>query len=76
MDLWDEFNEIYESLAGSRPLYRIIKHITTGIPRWRIQILEKGTARIGGDMLLLSIERPTEEECLEAAIEGMKKMIR
>ena len=68
-----EFDEVYERFSGSRPMYKILEHIKSGIPRWRLQIFEKNAARTGGDMLHLCGEMPTEEACLAA---GIKELIR
>ena len=76
MSALSEFDEVYSQLYGSRPLYVSLKHIMTGIPRWRLQVFEEGTAPTGGDMLLLCIERPTEEECLRVGTEELRKLIR
>lgn len=67
----DEFMAVYKQLSGSRLLYMSLKEIETGIPRWRLQVFEKGTAKTAGDMELICVEKPTKEECL---IEGTKKL--
>ena len=68
-----EFEKVYEEFKGSRPMYKSLKCIGTGIPRWRLHILEKGTAPMGGDMELIFVERPTRDECLRSGIEAMRK---
>lgn len=72
----DEFMAVYDAASGSRPLYMSLKQIETGIPRWRLQVFEKDTATIGGDMLLLCVEKPTEEECLREGTEKLRKLFK
>ena len=72
----DEFMAVYDAASGSRPLYKSIEEIKTGIPRWRLQVFEKNTASTGGDMLLLCIEKPTEEECLREGTEKLRKLFK
>lgn len=72
----DEFMRIYEEYKGSRPMNMIVRHIDSGIPRWRLHIFEKGTAPAGGDMEILCIEKPTKEECLGRCAEILKERIR
>ena len=68
----DEFMALYSQLSGSRPLYMSLEHIKTAIPRWRLQVFEKDTAKTAGDMLLLCVEKPTQEECLRKGVEILK----
>ena len=69
-----EFEAEYKRILGSRDVYMYLKEITTGIPRWRLHIFERNAALTGaGDMELLCIERPTEEECLKRATEALKE---
>lgn len=72
----EEFERVYAELSGSRPLYKSLKHITTGIPRWRLHIFERGTAPNGGDMELLCVEKPTKEECLQEGTRKLKERIK
>ena len=72
----DEFMEVYDAASGSRPLYMSLKEIKTGKPRWRIQVLEKSTATIGGDMEIIFAEKPTKEECLREGTRKLKKYLR
>ena len=72
----DEFMRIYEEYKGSRPMYLIVKHIDSGIPRWRIHVFEKGTAPAGGDMELIFAEDPVKEICIHRAIEQIKRRMR
>ena len=73
---FDEFMVVYEELAGSRPMYMSLKEHKEGIPRWRLQVFERGTAKIGGDMLILCIENQTKEGCLIEGENRLKKLIR
>lgn len=75
MNVRDEFEEIYNQLSKSRQIYMSLKEIKTGIPRWRLSILEKGFTPTGGDGELLCIERDTEEECMREGIKKMKKLL-
>lgn len=70
----EEFAEVYSQISGSRPTYMSLEEIKTGILRWRLQVFEKNTATIGGDMLLLCIEKPTKEECLREGIRKLKNI--
>lgn len=72
----DEFREAYGELAGSRLLYMSMNELKEGIPRWRLQVFEHGTAPQGGDILLLCLEKPTKEECLREGTEKLKELIR
>lgn len=75
MSAKSEFDEIYSQLSGSRPLYMSLEELKTGIPRWRLQVFEKDAAKTIGDMLLLFVEKPTQEECLRIGIEKLKNML-
>lgn len=58
-----EFDEEYKRFSNGRDMYMSLKEITTGIPRWRLHIFERNAAKTGaGDMEILCVERPTEEE--------------
>ena len=74
MNAKNEFEEIYEQISGSRSIYMSLKEIKTGIPRWRLSILEKGFAPTGGDGELLCIEESTEEKCLREGTRKLKKL--
>ena len=74
MSVREEFEKIYNQLSGSRNIYMSLKEIKTGIPRWRLSILERGFAPIG-DGELLCIERFTEEECLREGTSRLKKIL-
>lgn len=76
MKVLDEFEELYSQIAGRRCLHKSLKEIKTGIPRWRLHILEKGTAPNGGDMEILCIEKPTQEECLQEGARKLKERIK
>lgn len=69
----EEFEELYSQLSGSRPLYKSLKQITSGIPRWRLHVFEKGTAPTGGDREILCIERPIQEECLKEGMQPLRR---
>lgn len=71
----EEFEELYSQLSGSRPLYKSLKQITSGIHRWRLHVFERGTAPTGGDREILCVERPTQEECLKEGIKTLKERI-
>lgn len=62
----EEFEEICNEVLAGRPIYKSLKFIESGIPRWRLHILERNTAPNGGDRELLCIERPTKEAALAA----------
>ena len=69
-----EFDEAYQRFSNGRDMYMSLKEITTGIPRWRLHIFERNAAKTGaGDMEILCVERPTEEECLKRATEALKE---
>lgn len=72
----EEFERAYAELSGGRPLYKSLKHITAGIPRWRLHVFEKGTAPTGGDREILCIEKPTQEECLKEGTIKLKERIK
>lgn len=72
----EEFERVYAELSGRRPLYKSLKHITAGIPRWRLHVFEKGTAPTGGDRELLCIERPTKEAALAAGGKILRERMR
>lgn len=72
----EEFEEVYAKFTGSRPILKMLNHITSGIPRWRLHIFERGTAPNGGDMELLCIEKPTKEECLQEGTRKLKERIK
>lgn len=76
MDGMSEFMAVYGEYAGSRPMNMSLKEITTGIPRWRLHIFEKGTAPNGGDMELLCVEKPTKAECLARGTVILKERLR
>ena len=69
----DELMEAYERFKGSRPMKMSIKWIPSGIPRWRIHILEIGTCKRGGCMELLCVEDKDKQRCIEKAIDYMEK---
>lgn len=76
MNVREEFEKVYNQLSGSRALYMSLKEIKTGIPRWRLSILEKGFVPTGGDGELLCIEESTEEECLREGTRRLKKLFK
>ena len=45
----EEFEEICNEVLAGRPIYKSLKFIESGIPRWRLHILERNTAPNGGD---------------------------
>lgn len=71
----EEFEKLYAQISGSRPLHKSLKQITSGIPRWRLHVFEKGTAPSGGDRELLCVEKPTKEECLRETARKLKERI-
>ncbi len=72
----ENFMAVYEELAKLRPLYMSFKEIKTGIPRWRLHVLERGTAPTGGDMELVFIEDPDKAECLRRGIKALKERVK
>lgn len=70
------FMAVYEEFAKLRPLYMSFKEIKTGIPRWRLHVLERGTAPTGGDMELIFIEDPDKAECLRRGIKALKERVK
>lgn len=72
----NEFMAVYEEFAKLRPLYMSFTEITKGIPRWRLHVLEKGTAPNGGDMEILCIEDPDKRECLKRGIKTLKERVK
>lgn len=72
----NEFMAVYEEFAQLRPLYMSFKEITTGIPRWRLHVFERGTAPTGGDMEILFIEDPDKAECLRRGIKTLKERVK
>ena len=45
----EEFEKICNEVLAGRPIYKSLKFIESGIPRWRLHILEHNTAPNGGD---------------------------
>ena len=72
----ENFMAVYEEFAKLRPLYMSFKEITTGIPRWRLHVLERGTAPTGGDMEIICIEDPDKSECLRKGIKTLKERVK
>lgn len=72
----ENFMAVYEEFAKLRPLYVSFKEIKTGIPRWRLHVLERGTAPTGGDMELIFIEDPDKAECLRRGIKALKERVK
>lgn len=72
----DNFMAVYEEFAQLRPLYMSFKKIKTGIPRWRLHVLERSTAPTGGDMEILCIEAPNKAECLRRGIKTLKERVK
>ena len=72
----ENFMAVYEEFAKLRPLYMSFKEIKTGIPRWRLHVLERGTAPTGGDMELIFIEDPDKAECLRSGIKALKERVK
>lgn len=55
----NEFFEIYDELSQQYPLYMELKHMRSGIPRWRLQVFGKNMARTSGDAGIICVECET-----------------
>lgn len=67
------FLEEFERFCRNRNATMLFTHIKTGVPHWRLQIFEKDTAHTGGDMQILSVERPTTKECMAEGAKALKE---